>query len=157
MQSSGVEGLMRFTTIKELIEYLKTFNQEAEVLTNISFSWFKPQFQEPNQEIDKKTTSGVYIYGEYDPQFHKNKNFYEIKSFIVNTYFNKYPEFYSCILYFKDEFGEPSVEFYLKHDNEWDFKKTKSIHYEILTGLYEFCKENDLMQEFYDCNTFIIN
>ena len=147
---------MRFNTVKELIEYLKEYNPEAEVLTDLSFSYFKPQFQEPNKVVDKKTTHGLYIYGEYNPHYIENRNFYEIKSFLIDKYFNKYEEFYTCITYFQDEEDEHAVEYYLKHLNKWDYKKTKKITYEILSGLHDFCEKNDLMQEFYDLSLFII-
>lgn len=146
---------MKFNTVKELITYLEDFNENAEILTDISFSWFKPQFQESNEIIDKKSTKGLYIYGEYNPYYEENKNYYKIKDFIIDNYFDKYPELRYCYLYFKDEEGNPAVEYYLKHVNYWDFEKRKEVQLEILKGLSDFCKDNDMMEEYRILSIFI--
>lgn len=71
---------MKFEKVKDLINYLSEFNPNAEVLTDMSFSWVKPQFQE-SSEKDKKTTNILYVYGEYNPYYEENQNYYRIKDF----------------------------------------------------------------------------
>jgi len=143
---------MKFKKVKDLISYLEQFNPEAEVVTDMMFSWVKPQFQEPSEE-DKKTTNILYVYGEYNPYYEQNKNFYKIKDFIIHNYFDKYDDFCSCYLNFNNE--EDCVEYYLKHKNYWDYKKTKDIDIEIRKGLNEFCINNGLMEEFQIVSIFI--
>lgn len=148
---------MRFTSVKELIEYLEEFNPNASILTDLSFSWFKNQFQLPNPNIDKKTTRSLYIYGEYNPHYEENINFYKIKDFIIDKYFTKYPKFKDCVIYFHDEDNEPTVEYYLKYYGELSYKERKQLSYSILTGLYDYCKENEFLDEFFTMSVFIVD
>ena len=145
---------MKFEKVKDLINYLSEFNPNAEVLTDMSFSWVKPQFQE-SSEKDKRTTNILYVYGEYNPYYEENQNYYRIKDFLIHTYFDKYDEFLYCFLDFKDDEGNPAVEYYLKHKNYWDFDRTHEIQKEIIKGLHKFCGEEDMMEELSNISIFI--
>ena len=145
---------MKFKTVKDLIDYLAEFNPNAEVLTDMSFSWVKPQLQESSEE-DKKTTNILYVYGEYNPYYEENQNYYRIKDFLIDAYFNKYDDLVSCYLFFEDDEGNPAVEYYLKHKNYWSFDQSNLVRREILEGTYNFCKENDMIEEFRNISLFL--
>lgn len=145
---------MKFKTVRELIIYLSRFNQDAEILTDLSFSWSR--IGERKDMDNRLTTKILYIYGEYNPYYENNRNYYRIKDFIIDNYFDKYPDFESCNIHFEDLEGNPTVEYYLKHKNKWSFEETRAVNKDILEGLYIFCQLNDLMQEFHVLSIFIM-
>lgn len=145
---------MKFKTVKELINYLEQFNPNAEVLTDMMFSWYKSPTLKENED-SRLSTHILYVYGEYNPYYEQNQNFYRIKDFLIHNYFDKYNDLCSCYLHFTDEEGNPTVEYYLKHKNYWDLDKRNKIHMEIIRGLHEFCLENDMENEFKKVNIFL--
>lgn len=145
---------MKFEKVKDLIEYLEQFNPNAEILTDMMFSWVKPQFQESSEE-DKRNTNILYVYGEYNPYYEENKNYYVIKDFLIYNYFDEYYDFCSCYLNFIDEEDSPRVEYHLKHKNYWSFEKTEEIELRILEELYIFCLEKDMVDEYENIILFI--
>ena len=145
---------MKFEKVKDLIEYLGQFNPNAEILTDMMFSWVKPQFQESSEE-DKQNTNILYVYGEYNPYYEENKNYYVIKDFLICNYFDEYDDFCSCYLNFIDEEDSLRVEYHLKHKNYWSFEKTDEIELRILEELYIFCLEKDMVDEYENIILFI--
>lgn len=68
---------MKFETVSQLIKKLETFNPDAEILTDINFSYWKSKHciqEDPDlrKAQDKITTPAIYIYGE------KNQTSYEL-------------------------------------------------------------------------------
>ena len=55
---------MKFEKVADLIKYLQQFNPEAEVLTEMDFSYFKKPLH-TNENSIKTSTPGIFIYGSY--------------------------------------------------------------------------------------------
>ena len=126
---------MKFETVNDLIVYLINFNPHARLLTDMSFSWSKSGCSE---EYDSGLTTNIlYVYGDYNPYYEDNQNYYRIKDFIIHNYFDEYDDFVSCFLCFEED----SVEYYLKHKNYWGFDKKNSIRRKIMEGIHNFCEE----------------
>ena len=50
---------MKFDTVKDLIKYLEQFNPEAEVLTDMGFSWVKPVMATAEEDRNSKMTTNI--------------------------------------------------------------------------------------------------
>lgn len=133
---------MKFKTVQDLIDYLGEFNPNARVLTDMGFSWSKPMGEV--KEDTRLTTNILYVYGDYNPYYEDNQNYYRIKDFIIDNYMDKF-QFKSCTLYFDEE---GIAGYYLKHNHMGDFPTKMEIQQEIFKGIYDFCEENGFTEEF---------
>ena len=129
---------MKFEKVADLIKYLQQFNPEAEVLTEMDFSYFKKPLH-TNENSIKTSTPGIFIYGSYKLDVglvstikdEDNKivsteilkkdlisNAYtNIMKYIEKNIVSKYPTFTRAYMVMNECDG--SYDIYIKHNNDY--------------------------------------
>ena len=131
--------IVKFDTVKDLIKYLEQFNPEAEVLTDMGFSWVKPFMATAEEDRNSKMTTNIlYVYGEYNPYYTKYQDYYRLKDYILNELTYRY-DIDEVKLCFPN--GEPTYNLFYKGD--YSFDERNKINSGILKDIFSICNEND--------------
>lgn len=131
--------IVKFDTVKDLIKYLEQFNPEAEVLTDMGFSWVKPVMATAEEDRNSKMTTNIlYVYGEYNPYYTKYQDYYRLKDYILNelTYWYDIDDVKLCF-----PNGEPTYNLFYKRN--YSFDERNKINSGILKDIFSICNEND--------------
>ncbi|WP_407412128.1 hypothetical protein [Methanobrevibacter sp.] len=97
------------------------------------------------KDEDNDLNLGVFIH-----------NYTIIYNFIIDNVLEQYDELDSCELFYEDEEGNPSIEYYLKYVGDLSFKQLNKLDYEILEKINDFCISSKLDEEFENMDVFLV-
>lgn len=83
-------------------------------------------------------------------------NYTVIYNFIIDNVLDEYDELDSCELFYEDEEGNPSIEYYIKYVGDLSFKQLNKLDYEILEKINDFCISSKLDDEFENMDVFLV-
>lgn len=132
--------VLKFDKVSDLIEYLKQFNPEAKVLTDMSFSWSK--IGSLGQD-DKLTTDILYVYGDYTPYYTEEEEYYRLRDYILEELSEKY-NIVDCSIGFEDSIAT----YYIRFKGFLPFNKRKRIHKSIIGDVMSYCDRYGLDMEY---------
>ena len=79
-----------------------------------------------------------------------------IKNFIISDILPNYDNLADCTLFREDEYGEPSIEFYIKFVGNLSFTERKQLHRSIIEEIKEYAIDSDFLDDFKEISVFLV-
>lgn len=78
----------------------------------------------------------------------KFNGYHRVYSFILDELIPKYDELFSCDIFYENIDDDPSIEYYIKFNEDLSFKERDDLHYSILEDINNFCIKSSISSVF---------
>lgn len=116
-------------------------------------------FQDKTQYSEFKISDDDSMLDKYlnniNYEFYNFDKYQFIYNYISNSILPNYTPLTKCYKFDDDEMGEQDIEFHIIFEGKLSFNERQHIHHEIIQEVYDYCNDNDFINEFKCISIFL--